>query len=190
MKSLRVGVPSAEFLHDCEPEVLETLQRWMDVLQSEGAVVERFDAAMWAESMDIFAPVQASEAEALHPEPRDGFEPAIAERVGWGAALGTAAVSTMRDRWRAFQQKSEERLAAYDYVLMPAAPVAELRAGEDHSGARARILRYTTPISLLGWPAVTLPSERVGPQLAGKLEDDARLLALSVELAASASRRS
>jgi len=73
-------------------------------------------------------------------------------------------------------------LAGFDVLLLPCSPTAELRAGEDHSGARIRILRYTTPVSLLGWPAITLPSRRGGPQLVGKLGSDAWLLALSVAL--------
>ncbi|HEX3473240.1 MAG TPA: hypothetical protein VHT28_18815, partial [Silvibacterium sp.] len=66
---------------------------------------------------------------------------------------------------------------------------AELRAGEDQSGTRLRILRYTTPVSLLGWPAVTLPSRRGGPQLVGKLGGDAELLALSAALEKHARRQ-
>jgi len=56
--------------------------------------------------------------------------------------------------------------------------------GDDHTIARTAILRYTTPISLAGLPAVTLPFPGgVGLQLVGPLNSDARLLALSTALA-------
>ena len=66
--------------------------------------------------------------------------------------------------------------------------MAEMRSGEDHSGTRPRLLRYTVPVSLLGRPAVTLPSRRGGPQLVGRLNGDAELLALSAALAEDARR--
>lgn len=183
LRGLRVGVPNAEFLHDCELEVMAVLEGWIAVLLAEGATVERFDASPWAEAMEIFAPIQASEAAALHPESRGVFELAIAERLRWGAGLSADAVGSLRARMEGFRRRSEELLAGFEFMLMPSAPVTELRAGEDHSGARARILRYTSPVSLLGWPAVTLPGHYGGPQLIAKMDRDAELLAVSVCLA-------
>jgi Asp-tRNA(Asn)/Glu-tRNA(Gln) amidotransferase A subunit family amidase len=185
LQGLRVGVVDESFLHDCEDEVLAALEHWAILFQQRGAQVARFDAAIWRDAMKLYVPLQASEAAALHPEPRDGFEPAIAERLRWGASLVPAELAELRTRLSSFRQESERQLAAFDVLLLPCCPVEELRAGEDHSGARLRILRYTTPVSLLGWPAVTLPSRRGGPQLVGKLGKDAELLALSAALAGS-----
>jgi Asp-tRNA(Asn)/Glu-tRNA(Gln) amidotransferase A subunit family amidase len=183
LSGLRVGVVGSEFLFDCEAEVVRELDRWMEVLENSGAVVKRFDAGMWGEAMEIFAPIQASEAAALHPEPRDIFEPAIAERLRWGAGISAAEVVALRGRLDDFRVRSEERLAEFDVLLMPSCPVTELCVGEDQSGARGKILRYTTPVSLLGWPTVTLPSRRGAPLLVGKMGSDAELLALSAKLA-------
>jgi aspartyl-tRNA(Asn)/glutamyl-tRNA(Gln) amidotransferase subunit A len=57
--------------------------------------------------------------------------------------------------------------------------MSALIAGADHTQTRARILRYTAPISLAGLPVVTIN----GLQLAGPLGSDATLLALSAALA-------
>ncbi len=187
VNGLRVGVPEASFMQDCEPQVLATLARWILTLQASGAIVERFDAGLWQDSMEIFAPIQASEAATLHPEPRDAFEPTIAARLRWGASLSPGDLKRLHERLEAFRRRSEQHLAAFDLLLVPNTPVAALRAGEDHSGARAVILRYTTPISLLGWPVVTLPGGAGAPQLIGKMGTDAQLLALSAELAGSPS---
>jgi len=183
MRGLRIGIPDASFLHDCEPEVLATLEHWMTVLKERAAQVGRFDASIWRDAMDLYVPLQASEAAALHPEPRDAFEPVIAERLRWGASLSPNYLEDLRDRLAIFRQKSEQHLSDFDYLLLPCSPTVELRANEDHSGTRLRILRYTTPVSLLGWPAVTMPGPRGGPQLVGKLGTDAELLALSAALA-------
>lgn len=183
IEGLRIGIPEASFLYDCEQEVLATLEQWTLVLQGHGAHVEYFDTAMWRDAKDIFMPLQASEAAALHPEPRDGFEAAIAERLRWGSTLAPEEIVTLRDRLTAFRQESERALQAFDFLLMPNSPKPELLAGVDHSNTRATILRYTMPVSLLGRPAVTLRSHRGAPQLVGRLGADAELLALSSGLA-------
>jgi aspartyl-tRNA(Asn)/glutamyl-tRNA(Gln) amidotransferase subunit A len=179
MRGLRVGLADEAFLDDCEDEVLGALEEWKALFQRLGARIASFDTSIWRDAMELYVPLQASEAAALHPEPRDGFEPIIAERLRWGASLGPDELAELRKRLTGFRMESERQLEAFDVLLLPCCPTPELRAGEDHSGARLRILRYTTPISLLGWPAVTLPSHRGGPQLVGKLGSDAHLLALS-----------
>jgi Asp-tRNA(Asn)/Glu-tRNA(Gln) amidotransferase A subunit family amidase len=179
---LRVGIPEEAFFHDCEDEVLTGLEGWMAVLRENGAKIERFDAGVWAEAMDIFVPLQASEAAELIPEPRDVFDKAIAERLRWGAERGAVEIAALRGRHAGFREENERRFAEFDVLLMPCSPVAELRAREDHAATRARLLRYTAPVSLLGRPAVTLPRRRGGPQLVGRLGEDAKLLALTAEL--------
>jgi Asp-tRNA(Asn)/Glu-tRNA(Gln) amidotransferase A subunit family amidase len=77
----------------------------------------------------------------------------------------------------------------FDFLLLPCAPVSRLPAHQDQSGARARILRYTSPISMAGLPTVTLPGELLGGhfgtgmQLAAPRLHDARLLAYAAALA-------
>lgn len=183
IQGLNVGVLDPSFLHDSEPEVLATLKYWITAFEQRGAQVVRFDARIWSDAMDLYGPLQANEASALHPEPRDGFEPVIAERLRWGASLSQSQLENLRDRLAIFRQRSDQHLSECTHLLLPSSPTAELRADEDHSGTRLRILRYTTPISLLGWPAVTLPGPRGGPQLVGKLGTDAELLALSAAFA-------
>jgi aspartyl-tRNA(Asn)/glutamyl-tRNA(Gln) amidotransferase subunit A len=65
--------------------------------------------------------------------------------------------------------------------------MSSLAAGADHAQTRARMLRYTTPMSLAGLPVVTLPSLSSGApegglQLVGPLGSDAALLALGASL--------
>ena len=56
-----------------------------------------------------------------------------------------------------FRARMDELFAKHELVMLPAAPVARLAAGADHSNTRKRLLRYTTPFSLAGVPAVTIP---------------------------------
>lgn len=182
LQRLRMGVVDASFLYDCDDDAVTALEEWKARLQRLGAHVAEFDTTVWRDAMDLYVPLQASEAALLHPEPRDGFEPVIAERLRWGSLLAPDKLAELRARLISFRQESERQLAEFDVLLMPCCPMSELRAGENHSEARIRILRYTAPVSLLGWPAVTLPRRCGGPQLVGKLGSDAQLLALSAAL--------
>jgi aspartyl-tRNA(Asn)/glutamyl-tRNA(Gln) amidotransferase subunit A len=61
-----------------------------------------------------------------------------------------------------FQVRMAELFSQFDLLTLPCAPLRMLRAAEDQTSARARILRYTTPFSLAGSPVVALPGEYLG----------------------------
>jgi Asp-tRNA(Asn)/Glu-tRNA(Gln) amidotransferase A subunit family amidase len=79
----------------------------------------------------------------------------------------------------------DELLSEHELLLMPAAPVARLDAGADHRQTRARLLRYSTPVSLAGAPAVAIPCAAGGMQLAGAGGSDESLLQLAAQLGAT-----
>jgi aspartyl-tRNA(Asn)/glutamyl-tRNA(Gln) amidotransferase subunit A len=78
----------------------------------------------------------------------------------------------------------DDLFAAHELILLPAAPVARLAAGDDHSNTRKRLLRYTTPFSLAGVPAVTIPCQPGGMQLAAGRDEDEALLAIAAVIGA------
>jgi aspartyl-tRNA(Asn)/glutamyl-tRNA(Gln) amidotransferase subunit A len=184
---LRIATPDESFLHDCDADVLATLHLWQSRLQARQATLSTFDAAFWADAMSILAPIQASEAAALHQGHFHHFEPAIAERLTWGASLSATELTPLHHQLDAFRASTNVLFESFDYLLLPCAPMSSLIAGADHASTRARILRYTSPISLAGLPVVTLPSPDPqnpagGLQLVGPLGSDAALLALSASL--------
>jgi aspartyl-tRNA(Asn)/glutamyl-tRNA(Gln) amidotransferase subunit A len=79
----------------------------------------------------------------------------------------------------------------FDFLILPAAPVHQLKAADDQSETRAHILRYTTPFSLSGTPVISLPGELLGAplgtglQLAAAPGRDAILLAYAAQIAQS-----
>lgn len=181
---VRIGTPDTEFLHDCEDDVLETLRYWENLLTDRGAKIDCFHSDAWNDSLAIYAPLQASEAAALHRGFYRHFEPAIAERLEWGASLPSAQLLRLRQQLAHFRSATNSLFGRFDYLLLPCAPMASIAAGADHTQTRGRILRYTTPISLAGLPVVTLPrvvSGRAqgGIQLVGPMGSDSELLALS-----------
>jgi aspartyl-tRNA(Asn)/glutamyl-tRNA(Gln) amidotransferase subunit A len=172
------------FLHDCEPEVMEGFRRVIGELRALGLEAEPIDPEWWKDSVEIFAPLQASEAALVHAGNFDRCEPAIRDRLKWGASFSADQVAAMRQRHADFRARMDELFAAYQLILLPSAPVARLQAGADHSQTRSRLLRYTTPFSLAGVPAVAIPCARGGMQLAAARGFDEPLLALAAQIGA------
>jgi Asp-tRNA(Asn)/Glu-tRNA(Gln) amidotransferase A subunit family amidase len=190
---LRIGTPERTLIEDCDADVLATLQDWQSRLEGLNASVENFHAPFWSDAMEIYAPIQASEAAALHRGYFEHFEPAIAERLAWGASILPAELAQLHRRMDEFKAATYALFDAFDYLLFPCAPMSSIAAGVDHAATRPRILRFTTPISLAGLPVVVLPMVRAGVpaggiQLIGPMGSDAALLALSASLAENLER--
>ena len=180
----RFAVIDTNFLHDCEPAIVEALQSAASELETLGLRRSTFDPGWWAGSFEVFAPIQAWEAARIHVGHFDQFQPAIRERLEWGARITDAELAALRERRAAFNARMDALFTEHELLLMPATPVAELRAGSDHSQTRARLLRYTTPFSLAGVPVVTVPGRPGGVQLAARRESDEALLELAARLGA------
>jgi aspartyl-tRNA(Asn)/glutamyl-tRNA(Gln) amidotransferase subunit A len=178
------AIVDASFLHDCEPEIVASYKKTMVEMESLGLRATTIDVAWWAESSQIFAPIQAWDAAGLHTGHFDRFERAIRDRLEWGAGITPNEIASLRLRHVEFNSRMDDLFATHQLVLLPAAPVGRLAAGADHSNTRARLLRYTTPISLAGVPAVTIPCQPGGMQLAAARDEDESLLALAALIGA------
>jgi aspartyl-tRNA(Asn)/glutamyl-tRNA(Gln) amidotransferase subunit A len=182
-----IGVVANEFLHDAEPQVKSAFTRWKDHLRERGATLLPIDSSYWEEALSIYAPIQASEAAAIHTPATGGdfshFEPTIAERLTWGASIPVAEVNQFRQRHVTFRKQTDALFRHHDFLILPCSPIARLQAGADHKTTRKAILRYTTPFSLAGVPVVTLPGEAgAGVQLAAPRSADTKLLAYAAQL--------
>jgi aspartyl-tRNA(Asn)/glutamyl-tRNA(Gln) amidotransferase subunit A len=184
---LRIGMPDPSLLEDCEADVLATLRSWESRFQELDASVGSFGAPFWSKAMAIYTPIQASEAAALHTGYFRHFEPAIAERLAWGASIPPQELAQLHERLGEFRASTSALFKSFDYLLFPCAPMASVAGGVNHAATRPRILRYTTPISVAGLPVVVLPMHQAGVpaggiQLIGPTGSDAPLLALSASL--------
>jgi Asp-tRNA(Asn)/Glu-tRNA(Gln) amidotransferase A subunit family amidase len=181
---VRFATVSDEFLHDCEPEVLDAYRRTIRELEEFGLRGTQIDADWWDEAQDIFAPIQAWEAAALHRGNFDHFEDAIRARLQWGAGIPPQEIEELRARHEGFRGRMDELFEEHELILLPAAPVATLEGGADHSQTRKRLLRYTAPFSVAGAPAATIPCKPGGVQIGAARERDESLLQLVALLAA------
>ena len=180
----RFAIVDDRFLHDCEPEVVANYRNTIDELEALGLRATTIEVGWWSQSSDIFAPIQAWEAAGLHAGHFDQFEATIRERLEWGARITPSKIAALRERHAEFRACMDELFAKHELVLLPAAPVARLEAGADHSNTRKRLLRYTTPFSLAGVPAVTIPCPAGGMQLAAARDADEALLQIAALIGA------
>jgi Asp-tRNA(Asn)/Glu-tRNA(Gln) amidotransferase A subunit family amidase len=183
----KFAVVDDSFLEDCDPLVVANLRLCQKELEALRLTAAKVDVDWWSEARDIFAPIQASEAARIHRGHYAEFEVSVKQRLEWGASLGCETVVGLRQRHSEFRLRMDALLDEHQLLLLPAAPVARLGAGADHSQTRARLLRYTAPISLAGMPSVTIPFLQYrrpagGMQLIAAREDDARLLATAAAI--------
>jgi Asp-tRNA(Asn)/Glu-tRNA(Gln) amidotransferase A subunit family amidase len=77
----------------------------------------------------------------------------------------------------------DEILSRHDLLMLPCAPFRQLRADDDHTKTRPRLLRYTAPISLSGTPTIAIPHPGgAGMQLTARRGHDAALVAYVASL--------
>ena len=181
-QSVSIAAVGESFLHDCEPAVLDVYRDCKTELRRNGAHIHDFEPDFWHDSREIFFGIQAHEASALHRGNFDHFEPPIAERLAQGASLSDATIADSRQRHAGFRQRMDRLLQQHDFLMLPCAPMSGLPNGVDHSVTRPKILRYTTPASLAGTPAVVLAKPGGGVQLIAARGSDARLLAFTASL--------
>ncbi len=185
---IRIGYVSDVFLHDCEPEVLLAYEAWKQHLAEHGARLAPFDSTFWSDSPSIYSPIVAGEAAVIHRGHFQHFEPVIAERLASGATIPAAELQNLHERLQSFRLQMSTLFQQFDLLIAPCAPFSKLRVGHDHTASRKAILRYTTPASLAGLPAVTLPGEYIdaalgtGAQLLAAPMQDASLLAFASAL--------
>jgi Asp-tRNA(Asn)/Glu-tRNA(Gln) amidotransferase A subunit family amidase len=181
-QEVTIATVGEAYLHDCEPAVLEMYRGWQTELHRNGAQLRVFEPDFWTDSREIFGGIQAHEAAAIHRGYFEHFEPTIRDRLAWGESLSAATIEDLRKRHVVFRGRMDRLLEQHDFLMLPCAPMTTLPVGADHSETRLKILRYTTPISLAGTPAVTLAAKGGGVQLVAARGSDARLLAFAASL--------
>jgi Asp-tRNA(Asn)/Glu-tRNA(Gln) amidotransferase A subunit family amidase len=182
LPQVRVAYLTGDVVGDCDPSVMECMEQWKERLARVGGQLQSVRADFWKGSYELYAPLQAFEAAKLHAGFFDEFEPAIADRLRWGASLKDEEMAELKARHRILVEQTAAIFAQADFLLMPALPLPRLAAGADHSAARPKILSYTTPASLSGLPAVVLPGKATGMQLLAARGDDVRLLQMAAVL--------
>ena len=193
IKGLKIGVPTAFYVDDLDPEVARALDETLAVLKKEGAEVVKVELPDQRQLTAACQFVLAVEAAALHKRwmierPQD-YGAQVLMRLQNGLAI--PAVSYLDAmRWRG------PALAAYlaavegtDAIIAPVAPmpaptIAESDVGNslDAEAVIQRITRFTRPINYLGLPSLSIPAGftkiglPVGLQIVGRSFDEAGII--------------
>jgi aspartyl-tRNA(Asn)/glutamyl-tRNA(Gln) amidotransferase subunit A len=193
IKGLRIGVPTAFYVDDLDPEVARVLDETLAVLTKEGAEIVKVDLPDQRQLTAACQFVLATEAAAFHrrwmiERPQD-YGAQVYMRLQNGLAI--SAVSYLEAmRWRG------PALAAYlaavegtDAVIAPVAPmpaptIAESDVGNSHDAEAViqRVTRFTRPINYLGLPSLSIPTGfannglPIGMQVIGCSFDEAMLV--------------
>jgi Asp-tRNA(Asn)/Glu-tRNA(Gln) amidotransferase A subunit family amidase len=184
----RIGCVSDEFSYDCDAQVLAGFAEWKRKISESAASIIPADTGYWEEAPEIYAAITAHEAAAIHGAKTGGdfshFPAVIAERLAWGASISADEIEKVRARHARFRERADLQLREFDFFLAPCGALHELAVGIDHAESRRAILRYTTPLSLVGAPVVTLPTASgAGVQLISPRNSDTRLLGYAKMLA-------
>ena len=173
-------LPATTASRRLSPVISETMAE----MEALGLRATTIDVAWWAESFGDFCAHPGVGSSGIHAGHFEHFEPAIRERLEWGARITSSEIAALRERHAEFRARMDGLFAAHELLLLPAAPVARLAAGADHSHTRKRLLRYTTPFSLAGVPAVTIPCRSGGMQMAAARDADDALLQIAALIGA------
>jgi aspartyl-tRNA(Asn)/glutamyl-tRNA(Gln) amidotransferase subunit A len=193
IKGLKIGVPSAFYVDDLDPEVGRILDETVAVLKREGADIFQVDLPDQRQLTASCQLVLAVEAAAFHKRwlierPQD-YGPQVLMRLQNGLAIpGVTYLETMRWRGPALSAHLAA-VAGVDAVIAPVAPVAAPTIAEsdvgnspDAESVIQRLTRFTRPVNYLGLPSLSIPAGftrgglPVGMQLIGRSFDEAMLL--------------
>src|ERR1700681_1712523 len=190
---LTIGVPSAFYVDDLDPEVEQIFDETISVLKREGANIVQVELPDQRQLTAAAQLVVAVEAAAFHKRwlierPQD-YGSQVLMRLQNGLAIpGVSYLEAMR--WRG------PALAAYlaavsgtDAVIVPGAPVpaptlaaSDAGTAPDADAVIQRLTRFTRPVNYLGLPSLAIPAGftktglPVGVQLIGRSFDEATLL--------------
>jgi len=193
LRGVRIGVPTAFYVDDLDPEVADILDETVAVLKREGALIFQVELPDQRQLTAACQLVLAVEAAAFHKRwlierPQD-YGPQVLMRLQNGLAIpGVSYLEAMRWRGPALAAHLAA-ISDVDAVIAPVAPVAAPTIAESDVGnspdAEAviqRLTRFTRPINYLGLPSLAIPSGftksglPVAMQLIGRSFDEAMLL--------------
>lgn len=181
---LRVGVA---WLERCDPLVRGQVERAVAVLP--GARTIEFPTA------DGTSPLFMREVADVHrdlfAENAESYGPNVRRKIELCLAVTDAEAQEAAGRREAYREAAGRAFDGLDLLVVPTLAFVAPPLPEDESHVRERILQFTYPFDVLGWPALALPA---GPaedglpaslQLVGRRSDDALVLAVGAALEAS-----
>lgn len=193
--ALRLGIPTAGWFERLDDAVASAVAELLDRLRAAGARIRAVPVPDVAELLQLYRTVQSAEAVSVHVERMtqapELFDPEVLDRLKAAADVPAWDYARSLRRLGELRSRAGDRLADVDVLLLPTVPVrAPLLGSRDADlgggwrAPRDALLAFTTPFSVLGLPAISVPAGLlqtgelpVGTQLVGHPGGDDELLA-------------
>ena len=174
--SLRFGEVVCELTRKTSGSVQEATGTAISALSRSGVGISTVDMPEIDECLDPYRIIQSAEAFAIHSErvqqAPELFDAEVLDRLNAAAVVrGWEYVRALQTRDR-LRSAVLHRLSSVDIVIMPTVPIEAPSIGEREldgragwTSPRAALLSMTSPWSVLGFPAISVPVLHSGEQL-------------------------
>ena len=200
LAGLRLLLPETVVLDGLQEAVATAFEAALARLSRAGALITRAPLPEFSEvaAMNALGGFTASESHAWHrpllARRGDDYDPRVSSRIRRGAGMSSADYLDLQRARADFVRRATARVAGYDALVMPTAPILppSIRELEDeaaYTAANLAALRNPTLINMMDGCAISLPAARppeppVGLMLAAAAGADRRLLALAASVEA------
>jgi Asp-tRNA(Asn)/Glu-tRNA(Gln) amidotransferase A subunit family amidase len=184
---LHVGVA---WLERCDPLVRRQLERLVSVLPG----ARPLDFPVDEGTSPLFMHEVADVHRDLFAESADSYGPSVRGKIERCLAVTDSEAAEAARRREDYREAADRALGELDLLLVPTLAFVAPPLPEDEREIRERVLQFTYPFNVLGWPVLALPA---GPaedglpasaQLVGRPGADALVLAVGEVLEASLER--
>lgn len=196
LDGLRLLIPTTLVLDGMDADVAETFEAAVSRLSAAGARITSAPVPEFLELAAINAKGGFTAAECYAAQRRlleergEGYDPRVSVRIRRGADMSAADYLDILAARAGYIARTNSRIAPYDALLMPTAPILPPRiadlASDEAAYARANLaaLRNPTFINMLDGCAISLPltgtgGAPVGLMLAGAAGRDADIFAIA-----------
>lgn len=187
VKGMRIGIPQDYFTEGLDPEVKEAVLNAASVLESKGAIIEKFDLSLVEYAIPTYYIVASAEAssnlsrfdgvkygyrtpsfEGLHQMYKktrtEGFGDEVKRRIMIGSFVLSSGyydayyVKALKAKGL-IKKAFDNAFAKYDMILGPISPTTALELGHSLSDPMKMYLGdiYTVAVNLAGLPAISVP---------------------------------
>jgi aspartyl-tRNA(Asn)/glutamyl-tRNA(Gln) amidotransferase subunit A len=186
----KVAVGVGDYVESSDSEVLSAVDKAAKVFESLGCKVQEVNLDWMRDAALANKTMIQSDGAAVHrdrlQEHPEMFGEDVRRRLQDGAKTTSTEYALARRTQTEMRKRCETFFEAYDFLIIPATPIAAPTiAGHDAVEQAGRLTRFTAPFNLTGLPAISLPcgftSEGlpIGLQIVSRAWTDAKVLNLA-----------